>query len=155
MIRTSVLVACSRCNRPAYCCKVPYGQKIHLSQFPEKYRRFDCPCLRQKVKLLNQNLKFTPSKPCSKPAQATAAPGLHDQHLTIDAEAALTQVPTFDCHSRLLSPAQQRVRGHRAGPHKVGTGWVNFGSASTREQDRYADHRLCRYRPPSAAAYVG
>jgi len=71
-----------------------YGQKIHLSQFPEKHRRFDCPCLRQKVKLLNQNLKFTPSKPRSKPAQAVAAPGLHDQHLTIDAEAALTQAPT-------------------------------------------------------------
>ncbi len=76
---------------------MPYGQKIHPSQFPEKHRRFDCPCLRQKVKLLNQNLKFTPSKPRSKPAQATVAPGLHDQHLTIDAEAALTQVPTFDC----------------------------------------------------------
>ena len=57
----------------------------------------ESPSLLLLFRLLHQNLKFTPSKPCSKPAQATAAPGLHDQHLTVDAEAALTQVPTFDC----------------------------------------------------------
>lgn len=27
-IRTSVLVACSRCRRPAYCCKVPFHDTV-------------------------------------------------------------------------------------------------------------------------------
>ena len=50
---------------------IPYGQKIHLNQFPEKNRRFDCPCQRQKAQL-------NPAQPSStqlNPAQTAAAPG--------------------------------------------------------------------------------
>ena len=43
---------------------IPHGQKIHLNQFTEKHRRFDCPCQRQKAQI--------------NPAQAAAALGEHD-----------------------------------------------------------------------------
>ena len=40
-----------------------------------------------------QNLGFVPTKPRLNPAQAGAAQGEHDQHLTIGAKADLTQAP--------------------------------------------------------------
>ena len=52
----------------------PHGQKIHPSQFPEKYRRFN-NCSQPKAKLLDQNLQLTPPKPRLNPAQAAAAHG--------------------------------------------------------------------------------
>jgi hypothetical protein len=37
--------------RPVSTSQAPsYGQKIHPSQFPEKYRRFDCPANDKKPK---------------------------------------------------------------------------------------------------------
>ena len=49
------------------------------------------------AKLLYQNLGFVPTKPRLNPAQAGAAQGEHDQHLTIGADSDLIQAPTFDC----------------------------------------------------------
>jgi len=42
---------------------IPYGQNIHLSQFPDQHRRFDRPCQRKKAQRLNQKLKLTATKP--------------------------------------------------------------------------------------------
>jgi hypothetical protein len=55
-----------------------FSQKIYAGQFPEKHRRFDCPCRRQKAHRLSQKLQLTPTKLLIKPAQAFAEPGEHD-----------------------------------------------------------------------------
>jgi len=56
---------------------MPYGQNIHPSQFPEKYRRFN-NCRQPKAKLLDQNPQLKPIKLPINPVQAAAAPGKHD-----------------------------------------------------------------------------
>ncbi|NDH53829.1 MAG: hypothetical protein EBY24_18000 [Betaproteobacteria bacterium] len=72
------------------------------------------------AKLLYLNLGFASTKSRLNPAQAAAAPGPHDQHLTIDAEADLIQAPNLDCPPRrLLSRAHQRVQGDRDGSQEV------------------------------------
>ncbi len=66
------------CRRATQATTWPYGQNIHLRQFPDQNRPVDDHLRRPSANRLHQKLKLTPAKPQPKPTQAAAAPGEYD-----------------------------------------------------------------------------
>ena len=63
---------------------IPYGQNIHSSRFPEKHRRFDCVCQRQKPQRLSPKPQLTPTKPLLNPTRAATELGQNPQRPDLD-----------------------------------------------------------------------